>query len=88
VTEQASGPTKTDTPISYSAAITEVENILGELEGNVVDVDHLAERVRRASELLSICRERLAVVEVDVATLVDALDPGDELPNGNAGTTQ
>ncbi|MFW2383866.1 MAG: exodeoxyribonuclease VII small subunit [Acidimicrobiales bacterium] len=88
MTEQPSVPSATGASISYSAAITEVEDILGELEGNVVDVDHLAERVRRASELLSICRERLSVVEVDVAALVDALDPGDEQPNGTPGTTQ
>ncbi len=59
---------------SYSEAIEEVENILGELEGSVVDVDHLAERVQRASELLRVCRDRLSVVEVDVAKLVSDLD--------------
>ncbi len=68
--------------------MTEVENILGELENSVVDVDHLAERVRRASDLLAMCRERLAVVELDVAGLVDALDPGEEPKNGGAGTPQ
>ena len=59
---------------SYSDAIEEVENILAELEGSVVDVDHLAERVQRASELLKICRDRLSIVEVDVAKLIDDLD--------------
>ncbi len=63
---------------SYSDAIAEVESILGELEGSVVDVDHLAERVKRASELLRICRDRLAVVEVDVAKLVSELDASDD----------
>jgi len=65
----------TNDAVSYSEAITEVESILAELEGSVVDVDHLADRVRRASELLKICRDRLAVVEVDVAQLVADLDP-------------
>ncbi len=68
--------------VSYADAIDEVERILDELESSVVDVDHLAERVRRASELLKICRDRLAVVEVDVAGLVDALDPDAAPGNG------
>jgi exodeoxyribonuclease VII small subunit len=85
VTDEPTNQGTEGTPISYSDAITEVESILAELEGSVVDVDHLADRVRRASELLAICRERLAVVEVDVAGLVDALDPGHEPPNGITG---
>ncbi len=60
--------------VSYSEAIEEVESILNELEGNVVDVDLLSQRVRRASELLKLCRERLATVEVDVAAVVADLD--------------
>lgn len=70
---------------SYSDAIAEVENILGELEGSVVDVDQLADRVKRASELLRICRERLAVVEVDVAKLVSDLDDADTRPGDESG---
>jgi exodeoxyribonuclease VII small subunit len=88
VTEKSEHNTAGEPAVSYSAAMAEVEEILGELESSVVDVDHLAERVRRASELLALCRERLAVVEVDVAALVEALDPGDEPANGGAGTNQ
>lgn len=88
MTEEQTSHASTATPVTYSAAITEVESILAELESSVVDIDHLADRVRRASELLAICRERLATVEVDVAALVEALDPGDEPPGGTGGATQ
>jgi len=88
VTEESGKNAPGEEAVSYSAAMAEVESILGELESSVVDVDHLAERVRRASELLTLCRDRLAVVEVDVAGLVEALDPGDEPTNGGAGTTR
>ena len=85
--EESAGSGSTIDQVSYSDAISEVENILAELEGSVVDVDHLADRVRRASELLAICRARLAVVEVDVAALVDALDPGDEPTHDSTGAS-
>ena len=34
-------------PAGYSAALTELEEILGELEGDTVDIDRLADQVRR-----------------------------------------
>lgn len=64
-----------DDSLTYDAAITEVEQILAELEASVVDVDHLAERIARASTLLEFCRSRLAAVQVDVERLVADLEP-------------
>ncbi len=60
--------------ISYADAIVEVEQILAELEGSDIDVDKLAERVKRASHLLYLCRERLSVVQVDVEALISSLE--------------
>lgn len=61
-------------PMTYDAAITEVEEILTELESSVVDVDRLAQRIARASTLLAFCRTRLAGVHLDVEQLVAELD--------------
>lgn len=61
--------------LTYDAAITEVEQILAELEASIVDVDHLAERIARASMLLEFCRSRLEAVQVDVEHLVAELEP-------------
>lgn len=68
-----------DLQMSYDAAITEVEQILAELENSVVDVDHLAERISRAATLLAFCRSRLEAVHVDVEQLVAELDPPADL---------
>lgn len=57
----------------YASALDELEEILDEIEGSAVDVDTLAERVRRASELVALCRGRLDVVRGDVAAVVDDL---------------
>lgn len=62
-----------DPQSGYASALAELEDILDEIEGSSVDVDTLAERVRRASELVSLCRGRLDVVRTDVAAVVEDL---------------
>ena len=42
----------------YADALAELDAILRELETSDVDVDRLAERVARASELIALCRDR------------------------------
>ncbi len=58
----------------YAEAMTELEQILDELEGDQLDVDVLAERVRRASELIKSCRTRIARAQADVDTIVTDLE--------------
>ncbi|HZP30027.1 MAG TPA: exodeoxyribonuclease VII small subunit [Acidimicrobiia bacterium] len=58
----------------YAEAIGELEDILEELEGDQLDVDVLAERVRRASELVKVCRERITRAQADVDAIVAELD--------------
>jgi exodeoxyribonuclease VII small subunit len=50
----------------YEDAVTELEEILSELSDDDIDVDHLAERVKRATELVKICRDRIAAARLDV----------------------
>jgi exodeoxyribonuclease VII small subunit len=61
----------------YAEAMTELEEILDELEGDHLDVDVLAERVRRASELLTTCRDRIARAQADVDKIVADLESFD-----------
>jgi exodeoxyribonuclease VII small subunit len=64
----------------YADALAELEEILDELEADVVDVDRLAERVRRASTLIRLCRGRIAAARLQVESVVADLeqleDPG------------
>ncbi len=64
---------ESDSQTAYASALEELEDILDEIEGASVDVDTLAERVRRASELVALCRGRLDVVRTDVASVVEDL---------------
>jgi exodeoxyribonuclease VII small subunit len=63
----------------YADALAELESILASLEGDAVDVDVLAVKVRRAAELVRICRARLATARIEVESVVaelDGIEPG------------
>lgn len=53
-------------PKTYSEAIAEVEKILARFGDGTLDVDSLAAEVRRATELIKICKERLVKAEKDL----------------------
>jgi exodeoxyribonuclease VII small subunit len=54
-------------PKNYSEAIAEVEAILARFASGELDVDTLAAQVKRSTELIGWCREKLARAEKDVA---------------------
>ena len=60
--------------IGYADAMAELGDILAELERDDLDVDVLAERVRRAGELIALCRARIARAQADVEGIVTNLD--------------
>lgn len=57
---------KDDNNISYEDAVTELEEILDALSDDDINVDELAERVKRATELVKVCRERIAAARLEV----------------------
>lgn len=63
-----------DENIGYKAAIAELEKILCELRSDNCDVDTLAGRVRRATELITLCRSRLTRTEDELAKVLSDLD--------------
>ena len=65
-------------PSGYAEAMAEIEKILGELDSPSIDVDVLASKVSRASELIAWCHERITAAEFTVQTLVASLDFEDE----------
>jgi exodeoxyribonuclease VII small subunit len=93
-----SEPTETSSDLDdlgYAEAVEELEAILAELDGDEVDVDVLAERVRRAADLVQLCRRRLDAARVEVTRIVadleavapldGAADPGDGEGDGPGG---
>jgi exodeoxyribonuclease VII small subunit len=59
---------------TYREAFAELEKILEELEGDNPDVDDLATRVRRASELIKFCKGKLHDTESEIEKIIDEMD--------------
>ena len=55
-----------DKKMSYSEAISELESIVSEIERGEITIDTLSEKVKRASELIRICKSKLSSTEEDV----------------------
>lgn len=66
--------------ISYSEAISEIETILSQLEKGELDVDKLADKVKRVSELIRICRNKIHLTEKSVNEILQ--DDNKENPDG------
>jgi exodeoxyribonuclease VII small subunit len=58
----------------YADALRELDTILRELEGSDVDVDRLAERVARASELITVCRDKITTADLQIRQVTADLD--------------
>lgn len=62
--------TQSKKQITYAEAIAEVEQILSQMRSEQVSVDELEQKVKRASALLELCRQRLYHVEQGVEKLL------------------
>jgi exodeoxyribonuclease VII small subunit len=66
-----------ETP-KYGEAIVELEEILEEIEAEDVDLDDLADKVERASDLVELCRQKLDRTEVQVQSIIEDLESDEE----------
>ena len=67
-------PSDPTTEPGYAQALGELDAILRELEGADVDVDHLADRVARAAELIAVCRDRINAARMRIDEVIADLD--------------
>ena len=60
--------------LRYSEALKELNEILEGLEEESIDVDEVALKVKRASELIKLCRDRIEKTEMEVRKVVEEFD--------------
>lgn len=65
--------------LNYQKAIDELQEISRAIENETIPLDDLAKKVKRASELISFCREKLRSTEDEVNKIIDGMD----LPEGD-----
>lgn len=56
--------------LKYSQAINELQEIVDGLQDEDIDVDELSQKVKRATELISICRDKIQKTEMEVKNIL------------------
>jgi exodeoxyribonuclease VII small subunit len=68
--------------ISYAKAIKQIEEILEKIENEELDVDELTSNVKKAADLLKICKSKLHDTEEEIQKILDEMDTkGDSAPS-------
>lgn len=60
--------------LSYTEAFEELQQIVTEMEQGEITVDELSEKVKRAAQLIKICKQKLTTTEQDVNAILKELD--------------
>lgn len=60
--------------IKYTEAFDELQKIVSDLEDGEISVDELSLKVKRASELIKICKKKLVSTEEDVNQILKELE--------------
>ncbi len=66
----------------YEEAMADLDRILAELEGEGGDLDKLAERVKRASQLVQHCREKIQAAEMEVEKVLKEMPAAADAQGG------
>ncbi len=62
------------TEIKYTEAFDELQQIVSDLEDGEISVDDLSIKIKRASELIKICKQKLVSTEEDVNQILKELE--------------
>ncbi len=63
-----------DKNLTYESAYAELEQIAQEIENESVSIDVLADKVKRASELIAYCQKRLKSTEAEVGKIIAQME--------------
>ena len=60
--------------MKYSEAKTELEKIVHSIESDDLDIDTLTQKVKRATELIAFCKEKLTKTDSELQKLLDNIE--------------
>ena len=64
------------TTLTYERAYSELQEISEAIENETVSVDVLAEKVKRAAELIAFCQAKLKSTETEVNKIIAQIEKG------------
>jgi exodeoxyribonuclease VII small subunit len=56
--------------LTYEEALTQLQQIVKDLENREIKIDDLAEKVSKAKELVDFCREKLSKTEDEINKII------------------
>ncbi|UCG79151.1 MAG: exodeoxyribonuclease VII small subunit [Nitrospirota bacterium] len=71
--------------IKYKEAFDEIEAIIAEIEDETIDIDELASKVKRASELIKFCRSKLMKTEKEVKKVLEEFEEDEDRGSDDEG---
>ncbi len=64
--------------MTYEQAFKELQDIVRQIENGAIDIDLLSEKVKRAGELIDLCKKKLKKAEDEVNTILKTIQPEGE----------
>lgn len=65
--------------LSYQDALTELTEIVADLENESIPIDALAQKVKRASDLIQYCQSKLTATDSEVKKIISHLENKSDL---------
>lgn len=59
--------------MTYQQAIFELEQIVGQIERNELGIDELATQVKKASQLVQFCKEKLQQTDTEIEKILQEI---------------
>lgn len=60
------------TQINYEEAMTELEQIVGQMEDGELNLDELTTKLKRAQQLIKTCNDRLTKTDAEIQKILQA----------------
>ncbi len=68
---------------NYTKAFEELQEIVSELEDGEISIDDLSKKIKRAAELIRICKAKLTSTEDDVNKILKDLEADGQTNNAS-----
>ncbi|MBQ9215470.1 MAG: exodeoxyribonuclease VII small subunit [Prevotella sp.] len=56
--------------IKYEAALAELQTIVNKMENDELDIDQMSEQLKRAQELIKICKDKLTKTDEEIKKIL------------------
>ena len=56
--------------MKYEAAIAELQAIASKMENNELDIDQMAEQLKRAQQLIKLCKDKLTKTDAEIKKIL------------------